>query len=401
MAIFLSTCFGATIFLAGIGSIVSVAVALEPTTNESSTGAAREVNLETAPALANLPQRPINTLHNNISWSAHQAAKSKAAALALVSPRQAGPLGFVPTVQGINIAGITEATFGGFPPDGDIAVSRSFVLHIVNFGISIYDKGGGLQKRVSFATFFNNNTDFIFDPRAFWDPYWDRFVVMADGQSGSGSTAQSWFELAISQTNDPRGSYFIYRFRITGPGDFLDFPDLGMDQDSIIVTVNDFLAHGGFDAKIFSLSKARMYSGQGTGFTFFGGSGCTIAPPYVLDNNNSTFLLVACPNDNKVYLGAMTNTSRSNPSLVFWQAIIPVPRYSVAADAPQPGVNYALETGDNEFEQRSVQFGRRIWNVHTISVRTATPKWYEFDTVSNSLVASGMVRFGHFVGLAS
>lgn len=102
-------------------------------------------------------------------------------------------------------------------------------------------------------------------------------------------------------------------------------------------------------------------------------------------------LATACPNDDKVYLGAMTNTSRSNPGLVFWQAIIPVGAYSVPPAAPQPGIIYPVETSlDNRFEQRSVQLGSRIWNVNVISAGTATPQWYEFDTVANSLVAEGI-----------
>jgi hypothetical protein len=387
----LSHWVGGAALLAASTAMAPDAGAFEAVETTAATGAATVVDLRTAPNLPNVPQQPINTLHNNITMADHLIAKQKAAAsLALAQLKAAGPVGFAPTLRGINIAGINEGVFGGFPPDGDIAVSTNFVLHIVNFGVDIYNKAGGLLTRKSFATFFNNTTDFIFDPRAYWDPYWDRFVVMADGQRGSGATAQSYFELAISTTNNPSGSYFIYRFTISPAGDFLDFPDLGMDQDAIIVTVNDFLKGGGFDARVFSLAKARMYSGMGTGFTFRGGSGCTIAPPYVLDNNPTTYLLVACPNDNKVYLGAMTNTSRSNAQTVFWKAIIPVPAYRVAADAPQPGVNYALETGDNEFEQRSIQLGSRIWNVHTVSVGTATPRWYEFDTGSNSLVADSI-----------
>jgi hypothetical protein len=390
---------GGASLLAAAAAMVPAAAANQVVEASADTGAAALVDLATAPELPNPPQRPINTLHNNISWANHLAAKRKALAY-MAAPRLkpvigAAPSGRVPVLEGVNIAGITEAKFGGFPPDGDIAVSQSYVLHIVNFGVSIYNKAGTLLKQVSFATFFNNNTDFIFDPRAFWDPYWDRFVVMADGQSGSrcnltGNTCQSWFELAISTTGDPRGSYYIYRFPITPAGDFMDFPDMGMDQDAIILTANNFPAGGGFDAKVFALAKARMYSGMGTGFTFWGGSGCTIAPPYVLDNNPNTYLLVACPNDVQVYLGVLTNTSRSNASHLFWQAVIPVPGYSVAPDAPQPGVDYALETGDNEFEQRSVQLGSRIWNVHTILDGTATPRWYEFDTGSNTLVADGI-----------
>jgi hypothetical protein len=330
------------------------------------------------------------------------AAKKKSAApdFAATQLKAAGPAA-VPILTGINIPGITQSTAGGFvPPDGDIAVSRSHVLHVVNFAISIYTKTGTLENPgpVSFATLFNNTTDFIFDPRTYWDPYWDRFVVMAIGQSGSGcnlagNQCQSWFELAISTTDDPTGEYHIYRFMLnsSGPGDFLDFPQMGMDQDAIILTVNHTPAKGGFDAKVFALSKARMYSGEGTSFTAFGGIGCNVAPPYVLDNNNTAYLLSACVNDNKVFLGAMTNTSRSNPSLKLWQARIPVTKYTMAPDAPQPGVDYALETGTNEFEQRSIQLGSRIWNVHTIAiVGTAAPRWYEFDPVSNTLVASGL-----------
>jgi hypothetical protein len=38
-----------------------------------------------------------------------------------------------------------------------------------------------------FATFFQDGTNFIFDPRVIYDPYWDRFVVIADaaGQRNS------------------------------------------------------------------------------------------------------------------------------------------------------------------------------------------------------------------------
>ena len=97
--------------------------------------------------------------------SARSADDEAQSAEAVVSV--AAPSGRVPVLEGVNIAGITEAKFGGFPPDGDIAVSQSYVLHIVNFGVSIYNKAGTLLKQVSFATFFNNNTDFFSSNLAF------------------------------------------------------------------------------------------------------------------------------------------------------------------------------------------------------------------------------------------
>jgi hypothetical protein len=165
-----------------------------------------------------------------------------------------------------------------------------------------------------------------------------------------------------------------------------------MDQDSIILTVNDFLGGGGFDAKVFALPKAPMYAGFGTGFAVFGGSGCTIAPPYVLDNNPNTYLLTACPNDNRLFVGVMTNSSRSNVSVFFWQWVIGVTGWTSAPTAPQPGVNYALETDTgNAFENRSYQLGNDLLNVHVITAGTATPKWYDINTASGTVTNSGLL----------
>jgi hypothetical protein len=267
------------------------------------------------------------------------------------------------------------------------------VLQTTNFVVSIFKKTGALQKRTNFNTFFGNSgSEFIFDPRTYYDPYWNRFIVTADGQQGSGASGNSFFWVAISTGSNPTAGYFIFHFGIGTPtGDFLDFPQLGMDQDSMILTVNDFLGGGGFDAKVFALPKARMYPGFGTGFSVFGGSGCTIAPPYVLDNNPITFLLTACPNSNVLFLGAMTNSSRSNVSVLFWQAMISVPAFSTPPTAPQPGINYALETNTgNAFENRSYQVGNNLMNVHVILDGTATPKWYDINTSNNTVTNSGI-----------
>jgi hypothetical protein len=110
----------------------------------------------------------------------------------------------------------------------------------------------------------------------------------------------------------------------------------------------------------------------------------------VLDNGGPSYTLVACGNDNGVYLGPMTNSGLSNVSLQHWQAKVPVPAYTVPPCAPQPGVNYCLETTlDNAFENRSAQIGNRIWNVNEITDGTATPRWYEFNTSNSTLVSNG------------
>jgi hypothetical protein len=288
---------------------------------------------------------------------------------------------------------LNETTFGGFPPDGDIATSPHFTVQIVNYGIPMYNLDNGtLARQPSFATFFGDNTNFLFDPRIIYDPVWQRWVMLVDACNPcSGSGLTSWFELAVSQTNDPTGGYWIYdRIGVgTGAGDFADFPKMGMDLNSIIFTYNDFLGNGSFDARTFAVAKAYLYNGYGFGIPVFGGSGCTVAPPYVLDNHGPSYTLVACPNDNGIYLGPMTNSGLSNVSVTHWQAKVPVSAYNAPPCAPQPGVNYCLDTSDARFENRSLQVGTRIWNVHTITDVTATPRYYEFDTSSNTLLTTG------------
>jgi hypothetical protein len=287
---------------------------------------------------------------------------------------------------------INETQAGGVPPDGDIASSQRFAVQVNNFAVTIFNLNTlTLVRQVSLATFFRDSTTFIFDPRVIFDPVWQRFIVMGDGCNPcSGSGTVSVFKVAISQTNDPTGAYFIYSFGPgTGTGDFADFPQMGMDLNSIIFTYNDFHLSGAFDARTFAVAKAYLYNGFGFGVPVFGGSGCTVAPPYVLDNHGPSFTLVACPNDNGIYLGAMTNTGLSNVALTQWQAKIAVTAYTSPPCAPQPGVNYCLETGDARFENRSLQVGTRIWNVHTITVGTATPRYYEFDTSSNTWLTTG------------
>jgi hypothetical protein len=367
-----------------------------PIVGQISSDQAVTLDLSTARELPNAPM-PQGMLFNRptMPMANYQAAQrrvvgGKAAEKAAAPPEApATALSLYFQTPSIN------ETFPGntFPPDGDIATSTDYTVQVVNFAITMYNLNTGvLAKQVNFATFFFDNTNFIFDPRIIFDPVWKRWVVMADGCTHcNDSGLVSVFKLAISQTADPTGNYFVYSFGPgTATGDFADFPQMGMDLNSIIFTYNDFLLNGNFDAKTFAVAKAYLYNGFGFGVPLFGGSGCTVAPPYVLDNHGPTFTLVACPGDNGIFLGAMTNTGLSNVALTQWQAKIPVTAYTVPPCAPQPGVNYCLDTGDSRFENRSLQVGTRILNVHDVTVGTATPRWYEFDTSTNTLLGSGI-----------
>jgi len=360
----------------------------------------QSVDLKSAPEVAAVP-RPANLAINRptMPMADYIAAKNAAAARAPSAAKGGGAA--PPPATGVSlyiqVASTNEAqTTGGnvFPPDGDVATSASWMVQVNNDIIVMYNWLNNAFVSKNFATFFQDGNDFLFDPRVIYDPYWDRFVVLVDGCNPcTGPNTSSFFFVFVSATGDPSGSWWYYRYSPgTATGDFADFPQLGMDLNSLIITYNDFLGNGGFDARTFSLAKALMYSGNGTPFGVFTGGTCTIAPPYVLDNSGVDYLLAFCPGDTKVYIGSMRDTGLSTASVNLWDNTVNVGYHGTPPQAPQPGVNYDLDTGDNRFENRSLQVGSRILNAATILDGTATAAWYDFNigVSPHTLVADGL-----------
>src|SRR5439155_315096 len=152
-----------------------------------------------------------------------------------------------------------------------------------------------------------------FGPRVIHDPYWDRFVVVAAAcDPCSGSSTGSGLLIAVSLTGDPSGQWVhTTTLGVLSPGDFIDFPQLGMDLDAIIVTYNRFVNGVFKDSVLETSDKAHLYNDKGLFTTTFHGT-CTMAPPYVLDRRGTAYVLQFCPGDTKVIIGSLTNSSRDN-----------------------------------------------------------------------------------------
>jgi len=146
---------------------------------------------------------------------------------------------------GPNFAGATDVD-GLMPPDTHGAVGLDHFVEVTNSHIDIFLRTNPSQRTsISLAAFFGYSARVLFDPRAVYDSVWNRWVVTADAFQES-STRQLFF-VAISTTSNPLGPYFIYALNVTfNAGDFWDYPQLGYDQDSIIITANVFTASGGF-----------------------------------------------------------------------------------------------------------------------------------------------------------
>ena len=189
-----------------------------------------------------------------------------------------------PTLKSFNGMANSATTcpyFGGCqPPDMGLAASNSWVLQGVNTSIAVYNTSGAIQSGwpKNAQQFFNvpnppNNCDpagpFLSDPRAFYDPNTGRFwVAFLQVEGGLGIAPNcpflSEYWIAVSQTNDPNGSWNVYAFDMArGNPNAADYTQFGFDQHNIYFSGNMFpTGSGNFYAEMLGANKTRMQNGQ-------------------------------------------------------------------------------------------------------------------------------------------
>jgi hypothetical protein len=195
------------------------------------------------------------------------------------------------------------------PPDQGMCVGNGFVVEAVNDVFNVFSAAtgasmlpdntatnivAGFPRNVNHAIDLNSfygyppainratgvRGQFVTDPSCIYDAQTQRFfVVVLTLDSQAGGPCQRVFscvnhlDLAVSQTNDPTGSWNIYRIDVTNdgtntgdanPGPYLgDYPHIGADANGIYLTTNAYPWHAnGFSgAQIYALSKAQLAAG--------------------------------------------------------------------------------------------------------------------------------------------
>ena len=176
-----------------------------------------------------------------VSMSDYRAAKAGTG-----SDRRPGtptpPAGTRDTASTIGFNGVTQATSGGyFPPDINGAVSANKVAEIVNSHLAAYTRSGVQTSDRSLAALTGYSAQGIFDPRLLYDPTYKRWVFIAEAFPESAGV-QAMF-IGISKNASPDGPFSVYTFNINGAcgsGNFWDYPQLGMNQDAVVITGNCF-----------------------------------------------------------------------------------------------------------------------------------------------------------------
>tara|TARA_R110000850_G_scaffold150497_1_gene273284 strand:- start:197928 stop:200855 length:2928 start_codon:yes stop_codon:yes gene_type:complete len=130
-----------------------------------------------------------------------------------------------------NFDGATVTEGGALPPDPTGAAGPNHYVHAFNLGVKIFDKQGNvLFGPISLGDFFGNGVN-SGDPIVLYDQLANRFFVTQFNTSNNGLL------IAISETPDPTGSYFIYEFPLDA---FPDYPKYSVWPDGYYMTANKF-----------------------------------------------------------------------------------------------------------------------------------------------------------------
>lgn len=128
----------------------------------------------------------------------------------------------------VNIEGLTN---GSNPQDPTGAIGSNYYLQAINATeIGIFQKNGTLVQSFSGNTLWNPiGESSLGDPIILFDQAADRWLITEFADPAN-------LLVAMSETNDPRGSYFVYSFATP---DFPDYPKYAIWSDSYTVTTNE------------------------------------------------------------------------------------------------------------------------------------------------------------------
>jgi len=298
------------------------------------------------------------------------------------------------------------------PPDPSLAVGPNHIVATVNMAIAFYDKDGNeefsaLLDNTGSPGFFEDvgAGGFTFDPKCFYDPHAERFVVLALEQY---DPDESWITMAVSDDSDPNGIWYKYRTwsvvtnSENGNTYWVDYPGFGFDDGYYYVTNNLFgLNNSGFGGVLYRVfDKQPMLVGDPVviadvrkaghagmqGAQHYG----TAPAAFFVGRRNNTELRVAHIN------------TPMNPSVV--SEFVSVPDHGTpGGGVDNPGGTISALDGrimNSQYRDGS------LWTTHGISSSSvdAVGRWYEiglsnWPAVSPTLVQSGDISIP--VGMSS
>ncbi len=297
------------------------------------------------------------------------------------------------------------------PPDTQGTVGLNHLMVALNSQVRIQNKSGGVISTVSLNSFWSSlSIGFAFDPKLAYDPFQNRYIFAAVSDA---EAAASSVLIGVSQTNDPTGSWNLYKVDAdSGNTDWADYPSLGFNKDWIVVSVNlfDIPPPGGFGgSKIYTFKKSDLYSGaMSPTITIFTDSSGTFAPAATYDNSLATMHLVQNWNGNFMgsgFLRLSTITGAVGSEVLTTATFFPSTANTWASSPPggadfAPQKDTAVEIQNNDSRMLSVVYRNgSLWCAHSAFLPAMAPtrtaaQWWQITPGTGAVVQFGRVDDG-------
>ncbi len=295
------------------------------------------------------------------------------------------PIATAPTaVQGFAALGDNN---GSIPPDTHGAVGPRHLMTTLNTQVRIQDRNGGIVSTVSLEAFWASaDAPDVFDPKVVYDPFAGRWFFTACGNPRS---ATSSILIAVSWTDDPTGTWNI--FRIDGDSSnlrWIDYPSIGFNKQWIVVNANTFsvAADSFVDTRIWAFNKAALTRTDGIATSdhrlfAITDQGGTLVPAITYSDTLSTLYLLAHYSGNSGgsgYLRIYSITGEVGAEAFNVGVTIGTPNpwaFSTPTGddlAQQLGSAQRIDTGDARI-QNVVYRNGSLWTTHTVMLPAALP----------------------------
>ncbi|MFI5273040.1 MAG: hypothetical protein ACHQ4H_08425 [Ktedonobacterales bacterium] len=263
------------------------------------------------------------------------------------------------------------------PPDQGLCAGNGFVVEPVNSAYTIYRANGAVVAgpfNVN-ALFDEGFRQFTSDPRCYFDQAtntWFAIILFINAKNTASRT-----DLAVSTSADPTKPWTVYRINTTDDGThgtpnhagcpcFGDQPLLGIDQENVYISTNEFSILGPQvnSAQIYAISKADLVAlAHHIHFVHFdnlniaGVLAQSVQPALSSGRPDAEYFLNSLdPNgsgDNRLGVWAMTN--RHNVSTghlpTLSSLVIASEPYFIPPGVEQKGLNSTLDAGDDRMQQ--------------------------------------------------
>jgi len=225
-------------------------------------------NFKPDPDWKDIPVRDLNgrlgPKHNDVSPKMHPDPKGFTGDPAL-QKSYGNPVGGIQTnaAIGVNIEGIGNQPVN--PPDPTMAVGPNHVVQMINGNsgakFKIFNKAGVAAGPDIFMDALTGRGG-LGDPIVLYDQLADRFVMTEFAEKSENGNLEGLI-IAISQTPDPTGSWYVYFFS-TGTT-FPDYPKFSVWPDAYYATTNDFAGGSTYDgSSVYAFDRTKMLAGNPT-----------------------------------------------------------------------------------------------------------------------------------------